>query len=185
MRPAASVWLTALSRRGLCWCGLAMAGLNECTEAPIFCPLWGPCGLEGGIRITYCTGCWRVNASVCVFVSVWLGGGWRGSGGVLITASYQVTCKCVIGLNFLMYISPISEAALSVGRFCHCVKFSKQNSLPLCFHSILSYYLQLYSQKNPNIYWNEQINFKAMNLEWIDSWRHFKPTKTQSMAIMS
>ena len=61
-----------------------------------------------------------------------------GSRGVLITASYQVTCKCVIGPNFLMCISaPRSGRECWQGkRLCHCfsvntqwVNFSRENAL--------------------------------------------------------
>lgn len=126
MRPAASVWLTALGRRGLCWCGLAGAAMKQTHRGPYLLSLWGPRGLQGGIRITYCTGSWP-----CVCVSMWgcffswcerlcWGGG--GSREVLITASYQVSCKCVIGPNFLMSISTSSCCCeyWQGKRLCHC-----------------------------------------------------------------
>lgn len=116
---------------------------------------WGPCGLEGGIRITYCTGSWpcvcpceRVFFLFC-FVLLWGGGLVGGSRGVLITASYQVTCKCVIGPNFLMCISaPRSGRECWQGkRLCHCfsvntqwVNFSRENALIALFSVVVFFF---------------------------------------------
>lgn len=52
---------------------------------PCLLSLWGPCGLEGGIRITYCTGSWPCvcpceRVGFCFFVlSCCEGGGLKGS----------------------------------------------------------------------------------------------------------
>lgn len=73
--------------------------------------------------ITYCTLSWpslypckHVDFFSCIFL--------RGQGGdsreVLITASYQVTCKCIITPNFLMCIASPRSCSASVGRRRGC-----------------------------------------------------------------
>lgn len=69
-----------------------------------------------------------------------------GSRGVLITGSYQVTCKCVIGLNFLMSISAPSECWQGgevVPLFlCRCTasEFSREIDLIAFFFVFLTFY---------------------------------------------